>query len=117
MCDRDVYSGGSSVTRTVPITEAVGLVLAHDVTEIRKGEFKGRAFKKGHVIRHDDILRLQQIGKDHLYVLTIGADEMHEDDASLALARSLMGEGVAIQGEPREAKGRLVAAGGGLLGS
>jgi molybdenum cofactor synthesis domain-containing protein len=115
MCDSDEYPRGSSVTRTVPITEAVGLVLAHDVTEIRKGEFKGRAFKKGHVIRHDDILRLQQIGKDHLYVLTIGSDEMHEDDASLALACALMGEGVAIQGEPKEGKVRLVAARDGLL--
>ena len=37
----------SPTTRTVPVEEAVGLVLAHDVTEIRKDEFKGRAFKKG----------------------------------------------------------------------
>ena len=27
--------------KTVKIEEAVGLVLAHDVTEIRKDEFKG----------------------------------------------------------------------------
>ena len=33
---------------TVPVTGAVGMVLAHDVTEIRKDEFKGRAFRKGH---------------------------------------------------------------------
>lgn len=115
MGDHDANSGGSSVARTVPIMEAVGLVLAHDVTEIRKGEFKGRAFRKGHVIRHDDILRLQRIGKDHLYVLTIGADEMHEDDASVTLARALMGEGVEMQGEPREGKVKLVAARDGLL--
>jgi hypothetical protein len=115
MCDREGHDGGSSVTRTVPIAEAEGLVLAHDVTEIRKGEFKGRAFKKGHVVRHDDIFRLQQIGKEHLYVLTIGADEIHEDDASMMLARALMGEGVAMQGEPKEGKMRLVAARDGLL--
>ncbi len=115
MCGHDADSGGSFIARTVPITEAVGLVLAHDVTEIRKGEFKGRAFRRGHVIRHDDILRLQRIGKDHLYVLTIGADEMHEDEASLTLARALMGEGVAMQGEPKEGKVRLVAARDGLL--
>jgi molybdenum cofactor synthesis domain-containing protein len=115
MCDHSVDSGVSSVTRTVPITEAVGLVLAHDVTEIRTGEFKGRAFKKGHVIRHDDIHRLQQIGKDHLYVLTIGADEVHEDVAAVTLACALMGDGVAMQGEPKEGKVRLVAARDGLL--
>jgi molybdenum cofactor synthesis domain-containing protein len=115
MCDHRVDSSVSSVTRTVPITEAVGLVLAHDVTEIRTGEYKGRAFKKGHVIRHDDIHHLQQIGKDHLYVLTIGADEMHEDVAAVTLARALMGEGVSMQGEPKEGKVRLVAARDGLL--
>ncbi len=115
MCDHDADICGSSVARTIPITEAVGLVLAHDVTEIRKGEFKGRAFRKGHVIRHDDILRLQRIGKDHLFVLTIGADEMHEDGASVILARALMGEGVSIQGEPKEGKVKLVAARDGLL--
>jgi molybdenum cofactor synthesis domain-containing protein len=115
MSDSGDFRDGTSVTRTVPLAEAVGLVLAHDVTEIRKGEFKGRAFKKGHVVRQDDIHRLQQIGKEHLYVLTIGPDEMHEDDASLTLARALMGEGVAIQGEPKEGKVRLVASRDGLL--
>jgi molybdenum cofactor synthesis domain-containing protein len=115
MCDSGDFQEGSSVTRAVPIAEAVGLVLAHDVTEIRKGEFKGRAFKKGHIVRHDDIHRLQQIGKEHLYVLTISADEMHEDDAALTLARALMGEGIAIQGEPKEGKMRLVADRDGLL--
>ena len=36
--------------KTVKIEDAIGLVLGHDVTEIRKDEFKGRAFKKGHRI-------------------------------------------------------------------
>ena len=115
MCDSGDFREGASVTRTVPIAEAVGLVLAHDVTEIRKGEFKGRAFKKGHIVRHDDIHRLQQIGKEHLYVLTISADEMHEDDAALTLARALTGDGVAMQEEPKEGKVKLVAARDGLL--
>ncbi|NJD57345.1 MAG: molybdopterin-binding protein, partial [Nitrospirae bacterium] len=35
--------------RTVPVKQAVGTVLAHDVTEITPGTFKGRAFKKGHI--------------------------------------------------------------------
>ncbi len=115
MCDSGDFREGASVTRTVPLAEAVGLVLAHDVTEIRRGEFKGRAFRKGHIVRSDDIHRLQQIGKEHLYVLTIGADEMHEDDAALTLARALIGDGVAMPEEPKEGKVRLVAARDGLL--
>jgi hypothetical protein len=105
----------SPMTKAIPIEEAVGMILAHDVTEIRKDEFKGRAFKKGHVIQRDDILRFKQIGKDHLFVLNLAHDEMHEDDAAFALAESLMGEGVAMQGEPKEGKITLIAGRDGLL--
>lgn len=108
---RDAQEGG----RTVPLTEAVGMVLAHDITEIRKDEFKGRAFKKGHVIRVEDITHLQRLGKEHLFVLSIGPSEMHEDDAAVALAKALMGEGVRIEGAPREGKINLVADCDGLL--
>jgi molybdenum cofactor synthesis domain-containing protein len=91
------------------------MVLAHDVTEIRKDEFKGRAFKKGHVVQRGDIPRLKQIGKEHLFVLYVGDDEMHEDDAAYALAEALRGEGVAMQGEPKEGKITLIADRDGLL--
>jgi hypothetical protein len=100
---------------TVPVDEAVGLVLAHDVTEIRKDEFKGRAFRKGHVVQRDDIPRLKQIGKEHLFVLNVAEDEMHEDDAAYALAEALMGEGVTMQGSPKEGKITLIADRDGLL--
>ena len=99
----------------VPLTQAVGMVLAHDITEIRQNEFKGRAFKKGHVVRGEDICHLQRLGKEHLFVLSIGDDEMHEDDAAFALASVLMGQGVAMEGEPREGKINIVAAKDGLL--
>jgi molybdenum cofactor synthesis domain-containing protein len=102
-------------TKTIPVEQAVGMVLAHDVTEIRKDEFKGRAFKKGHVVRSEDIPRLRQIGKEHLFVLTLKDDEVHEDDAATALARALMGDGVVMQGAPKEGKVNLIAEQDGLL--
>ena len=49
--------------KIVKIEDAVGLVLAHDVTEIRKDAFKGRAFKKGHKIKKTDICHFQRLGK------------------------------------------------------
>ncbi len=101
--------------RTVPICEAVGSVLAHDITEIRPGEFKGRAFKKGHIVREDDIEHLRRLGKEHLFVLSISEDEMHEDDAARVLAAALAGEGVTFEGEPKEGKVNLVAERDGLL--
>jgi molybdenum cofactor synthesis domain-containing protein len=101
--------------RTIPVTEAVGMVLAHDVTEIRKDEFKGAAFRKGHIVRQEDVCHLQRLGKERLFVLSLGPDDMHEDEAAYAIARALMGEGVAIQGEPREGKINIVASRDGLL--
>jgi len=93
----------------------VGTVLAHDITEIRPGDFKGRAFRKGHIVREEDIPHLQRLGKNHLYILKIRDDEMHENDAALAMANSLMGAGVSMAGEPNEGKINLIAELDGLL--
>ncbi len=114
MCD-SADGGTRSGQRTIPVEEAVGAVLAHDVTEIRKDEFKGAAFRKGHVIRQEDVCRLQRLGKERVFVLAIGPDELHEDDAAVAVARALMGEGVAAKGEPREGRITLIAERDGLL--
>jgi hypothetical protein len=100
---------------TIPVKDAVGRVLAHDITEIRPGEFKGCAFRKGHVIREEDVCHLQRIGKDRVFVLKIGDDEVHEDDAAHALCRALMGEGVTIKGDPKEGKITIIAERDGLL--
>jgi len=83
----------SSAT-TIPVEESVGTILAHDVTEIRPGQFKGPAFKKGHIIREEDVPHLRRIGKEHLYVLHLEPGEVHEDDAALRLATALAGKGV-----------------------
>lgn len=101
--------------RTVKLKDSVGLVLAHDVTEVRKGEFKGRAFKKGHVVREKDLCHLQRLGKQRLFVLEIDDGSMHENDASIALADALCGEGVVRETEPREGKLNLMADRDGLL--
>jgi hypothetical protein len=101
--------------KTIPVQQAVGTVLAHDITEIRPGEFKGRAFRKGHVIREEDVCHLQRLGKEHLFVLQVAEDEIHENDAAYAIARALIGDGVAIKGEPKEGKIDIVAERDGLL--
>lgn len=100
--------------KTIPVEEAVGMVLAHDITEIRT-EFKGRAFRKGHIIRDEDISHLQRLGKENLFVLDLKEGEMHEDDAARALAKALMGKGVQIEAEPHEGKINIIAAMDGLL--
>jgi len=116
MCDEHGSEQGSNPSsKTIRVTEAVGTILAHDITEIRPGEFKGRAFKKGHIIREEDVCHLQRLGKEHLFVLQVAADEMHENDAAFAIAEALMGDGVVIKGEPKEGKISIIADRDGLL--
>lgn len=115
MCDVENDTRKKMGVKTLPLSEAVGTVLAHDITEIRPGEFKGRAFKKGHIIREEDVSHLQRLGKENLFVLNIADDEMHEDDATYALANALTGEGVKIKGEPKEGKINIIAERDGLL--
>ncbi len=101
--------------RMISVEDAVGTVLAHDITEIRRGEFKGPAFRKGHRVRETDICHLQRLGKRHLYVLNLEEGQLHEDDAAVALARAFGGDGITWKGEPREGKINLVAAHDGLF--
>jgi molybdenum cofactor synthesis domain-containing protein len=94
--------------REVPVGEAVGLRLAHDLTQIIPGRFKGRLFRKGHVVTEEDIPKLLDIGKAHIYVLELGEGDLHEDDAALRLAKALAGDGV-VFGDPAEGKVTLRA--------
>jgi len=101
--------------KKIKVQDAVGTKLAHDVTEIRPGEFKGPAFRKDHTVCDGDICHLQRLGKDHLYVLDLEQDEIHENEAALILGEALAGDGVKCEGAPKEGKVRLLAARDGLL--
>ncbi len=100
--------------REVPVAEAIGMVLAHDVTQIIPGEFKGRLFKKGHVIQREDIEPLLSIGKANLYVLEPELDEIHEDEAAQLMAEALLHESLTMA-EAHEGKVALKAKFAGVL--
>jgi molybdenum cofactor synthesis domain-containing protein len=95
--------------QVVKIEDAVGYPLAHDITEVRPGQFKGPAFQRGHILSCRDLDHLRRLGKDHLYVLKPEADEIHEDDAAVAMADALCGQGVGWTQAPREGKISLTA--------
>ena len=101
--------------KKIKVENAVGTQLAHDITEIRPGEFKGAAFRKGHTVCDDDICQLQKLGKNHLYLIDLGDDEIHENQAAAILARALAGDGVVWEDDPKEGKIGLHAAFDGLL--
>ena len=101
--------------KTIKLKDAVGTKLAHDITEIRPGEFKGAAFHKGHTVCNEDLCRLQKLGKNHLYLIDLEADEIHENEAAAIMAEALAGKGVVWKNEPREGKIGLKADRDGLL--
>ena len=101
--------------KKINVKDAVGLSLAHDITEIRADEFKGVAFPRGHLVQEKDICHLQRLGKQHLYVLDLDAAAVHEDEAVLEMVRSLSGSGIGFSPAPREGKIELYASHDGLL--
>lgn len=103
------------VLKKIRLKEAVGSELGHDITEIRPGEFKGPAFRKGHTVCEEDLCHLQRLGKNHLYVIDLTEDEIHENQAAAILAEALAGEGIVWKDEPREGKIKLLADRDGLL--
>ena len=90
--------------KKVPVQKAVGTRLAHDITQILPGEFKGPAFKKGHLVCNEDICSLQKLGKNHLYLLDMEDDEIHENQAVELLAKGLAGVGIKWENNPKEGK-------------
>lgn len=62
--------------------DAVGQILCHDITQIIKGVTKDAVFRKGHVIREEDIPVLLSVGKDHIYIWENNENMLHENDAA-----------------------------------
>lgn len=94
--------------QVMKVEEAVGCILCHDITAIIPGEFKGRAFSKGHIIAPEDVPQLLKMGKDHIYVWECSQGFVHEDEAGLRVAQAMMGKGITLT-EAGEGKVNMVA--------
>jgi hypothetical protein len=94
--------------RKVKLEKAVGMVLAHDITRIIPGKFKGVGFKKGHIVQEKDISELKKLGKNHIYVLNLSAHKLHEDDAALRIAFAISGDQLHWT-EPVEGKSSIIS--------
>ncbi|MBQ8621517.1 MAG: molybdopterin-binding protein [Oscillospiraceae bacterium] len=93
--------------KKINVENAVGMELCHDITEMKDG-FKGAAFKRGHIIREEDIPHLLDIGKRTIFVWEADAGEIHEDDCARRMAAMAPVEG-AHYTEPSEGKVLLFA--------
>ena len=94
--------------------DAVGCVLCHDMTRIVRGVTKGPAFRKGHIVREEDIPLLLSMGKENLYVWEPEPGMLHENDAAERLYALCAGPHMEPS-EVKEGKIEVLAAADGLL--
>ncbi len=98
----------------VRVEDAIGMTLAHDITKVVPGGFKGPAFQRGHTIRTEDIAEFLRIGKEHVFIMDLDDGQVHEEEAAFRIARAVTGPGL-VQSNPKEGRVNLTAAFAGLL--
>jgi molybdenum cofactor cytidylyltransferase len=70
----------------IPLSEAVGAILAHAYRA------KGINFSKGRRLTADDVAKLQAAGVSRLVAAKLGNDDVHEDEAARLVAEAVSGE-------------------------
>ena len=113
-----VKKGGKPKLTLVPLEKAVGRRVLHDMTRIIPEKEKGAAFHRGQTITAGDVCRLQQMGRLNVYVeddKMRDTEWVHEDEAAIAFAGVMAGDGVSYSDTPREGKVNLTAERNGLL--
>lgn len=78
--------------KLIKTEDAVGHVLCHDITQIIKGVTKDAVFRKGHVIREEDIPVLLSVGKENIYIWEKDENMLHENEAAEILYQMCRGE-------------------------
>ena len=104
--------------RRVAVSEAVGRKALHDMTRIVPGESKGAEFSAGQTISAGDVCRLQQMGRNTVYVQdeSLPRDAwVHENDAAQTFAERMAGPGIVFPDTPHEGKIDFHASVSGLL--
>lgn len=94
--------------------DAVGQVLCHDITQIIKGVTKDAVFRKGHIIRPEDVPVLLSVGKESVYIWENDDSMYHENEAAEILRDICISENMHAT-EPKEGKIELIADRDGLL--
>lgn len=94
--------------------DAAGHVLCHDMTQIIPGQYKDARFRKGHVVREEDIPVLLSMGKENLYVWEMQPGMVHENDGAERLCALCEGRHMA-RSQVKEGKLELTASIDGLF--
>ena len=100
--------------KIIKTEDAVGHVLCHDITQIIKGVTKDAIFRKGHIVREEDISVLLSVGKDNLYIWEKEEGMLHENEAVQILYELCENEYMSPS-EVKEGKIEVIAQIDGLL--
>lgn len=101
--------------KKIRVQDAIGQTLCHDMARIVIGEVKDTPFRRGQVIREEDIPLLLSMGKEHILVMEESdKDKVHEEDVAEALWHICEHESL-TRGEVREGKIEVFAKECGLL--
>lgn len=100
--------------KKIKTTEAEGVILCQDVTQIIPGVVKGPRFRKGHLVKKEDIPILLSMGKEHLYIWENQENVLHEEEAAHELFDLCKSEYL-VSSEVKEGKIEAIATVDGLL--
>ena len=100
--------------KKIKTEDAVGLVIGHDMTKIVPGEFHGPRFRRGHIIKQEDIPELLSMGKEHIYIIEEEEDWVHEEDAALRIGKAASGANLEL-GKPKQGRVNISSTVDGIL--
>lgn len=101
--------------RKVKTPQSIGSTLAHDMTKIVPGEFRGARFTRGHIVTEADVPELLSMGKEHVYIMDQGdAPGVHEEEAGCRLAGAASGANTEYT-KPKEGRVNINATAAGIV--
>lgn len=72
--------------KRIHVNEAEGQTLCHDIARIVIGQVKDTPFRRGHVVKKEDIPLLLSLGKEHIFVMEeADFQKVHEEDVAREL--------------------------------
>lgn len=82
--------------KVIPIEEAVGKALSHELTGIIPGNNQNITFFRGYIVKEEDLETLKNMGKYHIKVLDEDSEQVHENEAAEQIGAALLGKGCSL---------------------
>lgn len=89
--------------KIIPIEEAVGHKLSHELTGIVPGKNENITYLRGYTVKAEDVEVLKNMGKYHVKVIEENSSLIHENDAAVMMGEKAFGQGV-LMCSPKEGK-------------